>query len=252
MNRRIVAGSAAMLLVVLLVAVLVVRQVVFGGTPTIHHSVSESSPTVCATIASAPGMRTFAISTQQSSASYTAHFRAEGQPVPGTVTGVTGDVSGGFVVTSDPASDANPTIRSLMIVVDLRTLDSGSAERDDHVRNDTFEVSKYPFATFVVHDSPILTGNYTQGQTIHFNLTGDLLLHGVTRPVTFDVQGKLLDDLVTGSGTTVIHIEDYQMKQPEITSVVTVTIDKDIGLMISFVAQRETCARIPPSASPTP
>jgi polyisoprenoid-binding protein YceI len=139
-----------------------------------------------------------------------------------------------------------------MIVVDLRTLDSGSAERDDHVRNDTFEVSKYPFATFVAHDAPILTGSYTQGQTVRFKLVGDLTLHGVTRPVTFDVQGKLLGDVVTGSGTTVIQIEDYQMKQPEITSVVTVTIDKDIGLMIDFVAQRESCVRKSPSASPAP
>jgi polyisoprenoid-binding protein YceI len=236
------------LLVALLGAVLVARQVVFGGAPSIHRSAGQATPTACATIASAPGVRAFAISTQQSSASYTAHFLAAGQPVPGTVTGVTGDVSGDFVVTSDQISEANPVLRSLMVVVDLRTLDSGSADRDDHVRNDTFEVSKYPFATFSAHDASILTGSFTEGQTVSFPLAGDLTLHGVTRPVTFEVQGKLLGDTVTGSGTTVIHIEDFQMKQPEITSVVTVTIDKDIGLAINFVAQRETCAHITPSA----
>jgi polyisoprenoid-binding protein YceI len=254
MNRRILAGGAAALVVALLAAVLIVRQIVIGGVPTIHRSAGQATTTACATVAMRPGEWAYAITTQQSSASYTAHFLAQGQPVPGTVTGVTGDVNGQFSVTatptSDPTSQLNPAIGTLMIVVDLRTLDSGSAERDDHVRNDTFEASKYPFATFVAHDSPILTGSYTQGQTVRFKLAGDLTLHGVTRPATFDVQGNLLDDLVTGSGTTVIHIEDYQMKQPEITSVVTVTIDKDIGLMISFVAHRETCARILPSVSP--
>ena len=241
MRRRFLVVAAVTLVRGAAVAVLVVRQLIFGGPPSIHRSAGQGSPAACASGASTPGGRAFAISAQRSSASYTAHFQAAGQPLPGTVTGVTGDVKGNLVITSD----ADPVVQSLMLTVDLRTLDSGSSQRDDHVRNDTFEVSKYPLATFVARDVQILTGRYTEGQVVSFKLPGELTLHGVTRPATFDVQGKLVGDTLTGSGTTVIHIADYHMQQPQITSVVTVTIQKDIGLRIDFVAQSTNCPAQP-------
>jgi polyisoprenoid-binding protein YceI len=121
-------------------------------------------------------------------------------------------------------------------------LDSGAPQRDDHVRNDTLQVSKYPVATFVAGNAPILTGNYTDGQSVSFQLPGSLTLHGVTRTVTFDMQGTLTAGTISGFGTTVIHIADYQMQPPQITSVVTVTIQKDIGLRLDFVAHANQCA----------
>ncbi len=236
-RQRLSAVVATSLVVIILIGFLVARQLVFGGTPTIHRTANQGSPVPCANSTSVPGENTFAVDPQQSKASYTAHFQAAGQDLPGTVTGVTGDVTGSLAVTTG----ANPEIRSLMVTIGLSTLDSGAPQRDDHVRNDTLQVSKYPVATFVSAKAPILAGNYADGQSVSFKLPGSLTMHGVTRSVTFDMQGALSAGTISGFGTTVIHIADYQMQPPQITSVVTVTIQKDIGLRIDFVAHANQC-----------
>lgn len=242
MFRRILIGLVALLLIAILVIVVAVRQIVFGGAPTIHRSAAQpavaASP--CSTINTSSGLRAFRINTQKSDASYEAHFLAEGQALPGTVMGITGDVSGEFLLTSDE----HPTIMSMKIRVDLRTLDSGSTERDGHVRNDTFEVDKFPYATFTALNAQILPGSYSEGQNVTFKLKGNLTLHGVTRPTSFTMQGQLAGDNATGSATTLIHLQDFNMKTPMTTAAVTITVSKDITLTVHFTGQRESCTHL--------
>jgi len=240
MLRRVLIGVSACVLVAV-VGTLGILHVVFGGTPRVHRPSNPGASitaTPCAPLTLPAGERGFALEEQHSTASYEAHFLAAGASAPGTVDGVTGFVTGGFIVSLDP----NPTIRSLLVRVDLRTLDSGSADRDDHVRNDTFEVSAYPFATYVADQSPVAAGTYVEGQSVRFLLSGALTLHGVARPVTFAMTATLQAETLTGSGTAHIHITDFGMKQPQITSVVPVTIADDIVLSIAFVAHSTTCA----------
>ena len=239
MLRRIFISLAALVLIGAVVAVVVIRQIVFGGTPTIHHTVGRPPLTAspCVTISTVSGTRAFAIDAHNSSAAYEAHFLAAGQSLPGTVTGETGDVTGEFLLTPD----TNPSIMSMKVLVDLRTLDSGSSERDGHVRNDTLETNKYPFATFTVSKAQVLPGGYSEGQTVSFNLKGALTLHGVTRPATFAMQANLQGNTATGTGTTLVHLQDYHMKTPITTALVTITVSKDITLTINFTAQKESC-----------
>jgi polyisoprenoid-binding protein YceI len=242
MLRRILIGLVALFLIGALVIVLVVRQILFGGTPTIHRSATKpalaASP--CSTINTSSGLRAFSINTQKSDASYEAHFLVEGQTIPGSVMGITGDVSGEFLLTSDN----QPTITSMKILVDLRTLDSGSSERDDHVRNDTLEVNKYPYATFTVMDAQVLPGSYSEGQNVTFKLKGSLTIHGVTRPTIFTMQAQLASDTVSGSATTLIHLQDFNMKTPMTTAAVTITVSKDITLTVHYTAQRAMCTHL--------
>src|ERR1700736_1626462 len=153
MLRRILIGLAAILVIGSVIAFIVVRQIVFGGTPTIHRTAGQPSAVAspCATVSTSSGLRAFSINSQMSDASYEAHFQAAGVSLPGTVMGVTGDVSGEFLL----SSDTHPTIVSMKILVNLRTLDSGASERDDHVRNDTLETDKYPQAIFTVSDTQV-------------------------------------------------------------------------------------------------
>jgi polyisoprenoid-binding protein YceI len=238
MGRRVAVG-AGVVLVAVLVAVLIARQIVFGGSPSIHRLARGTTPaaTPCPTIGPASEALTFSIDTLRSSAQYQAHFLAQGQAVPGTVTGVTGDVSGAFTLTQQP----NPTIQSLLITVDLTNLNSGVAERDSHVANDTLEITRFPQATFSARSVRILAGTYSPGQPVTFELPGELTLHGVTRPATFSIQGALNGDGVTGVGSAAIQLSDYQMKPPQTTAVVTVTVDEHITLLIHFSAHRTGC-----------
>jgi polyisoprenoid-binding protein YceI len=239
MLRRILIISGVAVLVVVIISVVVVRQLIFGGTPTIHPRHAPAlAITPCPTLSAANGLRLFRIASQDSTASYTASFQAAGQPLPGSVMGITGDVSGEFMLTSD----SQPHIQSLKIVVDLRSLDSGSSQRDQHVQNDTLETRKYPYAIFSVSDAQLLSGNYIEGQTVAFKLKGDLMMHGVTRPELFDMQGKLMGKMITGSASTLIHLPDFKMKPPQTTAVVTITVSNAVTLSLNFTAQQQSCS----------
>jgi polyisoprenoid-binding protein YceI len=224
--------------VLVLVGLVILRQVVFGGTPVVHHPPPQATSTACTGAPVPAGELAFTLDAQQSEASYQAHFQAAGQALPGTVTGVTGYVSGGFVLR--PATAL--TLQSLKIVVDLRTLDSGAAERDDHVRTDTFQTATYPFATFAVLTPEVLQGQFTIGQTIAFDLPGHLNVHGITHLVMFAMHATMsAQQVISGSGTTQIDLRDYQMKPPQTTSVVPITISNHILLQIQFRAVEVAC-----------
>lgn len=70
------------------------------------------------------------------------------------------------------------------VEVNIRTasIDSNHAERDKHLRSDEFlGVGKFPEARFV-------STGYKQNADKSAVLTGNLTLHGVTRPVTINVK----------------------------------------------------------------
>jgi polyisoprenoid-binding protein YceI len=241
MLRRILIILAVTLLTGIIIVFVVVRQIVFGGTPTIHpRHAPPLAASPCATFSSFAGLRAFRVVPQDSTASYEASFLAAGQTLPGSVMGITGDVSGEFLLTSD----TQPVVKSLKIVVDLRSLDSGSPERDDHVRNDTLEVDKYPYTIFSIDKAQILPGSYSEGQTATFKLKGEMTLHGITRPETFDMQATLVNNIITGTANTLIHLQDFKMRPPQTTSVVTVTVGNAITLMVNFSAKRDNCANV--------
>ena len=234
---RILIVVLVLVLLSVAAGALVARQMVFGGTPALHSKGNTVASKPCISGHLPSGYEAFALETSRSSASYTAHFQAAGQPLPGTVLGETSAVSGEFLLAMAPAA----TLQSLRITVDLRTFDSGSAPRDQHVRDDTFDTAQFPFAVFTVAQAQIFSGSYGAGQNVKFSLDGQLTLHGITHPVTFTMQGKRQADAITGSGSTVIQLQAFGMKDPQLTSVVPITIGKDIVLMIQFSAAKEAC-----------
>lgn len=78
--------------------------------------------------------------------------------------------------------EKNPSASSIVVNIDPASIDSNHAERDKHLRDKDFlDVKKYPEARFV-STSFKETGN---GKA---ELTGNLTLRDVTRPVTIDVE----------------------------------------------------------------
>lgn len=114
------------------------------------------------------------------------------------------------------------------INVDLKTasLFTNHAERDKHISSKDFlDVSKYPEATFV-STAVKSTGAKTA------DVTGDLTLHGVTKPIvikaTFNGEGK---DPWGGyragfNGTSTLNLNDFGIKGPGPTSQ---TLDLEIS-----------------------
>ncbi|MGO8876408.1 MAG: YceI family protein [Acidimicrobiales bacterium] len=75
----------------------------------------------------------------------------------------------------------NPLESSVTASIDLSSIDTGSADRDNHLRSaDFFEVEKYPTMTFRS------TGIRPNGDD--FILDGELTLKDVTLPVSLDLE----------------------------------------------------------------
>ncbi len=100
------------------------------------------------------------------------------------VDGVFSTFSGEVLTSGDDFSGAEITF-----TIDATTIDTGMADRDAHLKSpDFFDVENYPSITFTGGKLRDL-GDET------YELTGDLTMHGVTRPVTLTAEyGGLMKD----------------------------------------------------------
>src|ERR1700761_1839549 len=93
------------------------------------------------------------------------------------------DVDGGFgdfnvtIVSSKPDfSDAK-----FNLTVNTASVNTGVDARDNHLKSaDFFDVANYPAMTFT-------STGITKTSANHYTLTGNLTLHGVTKPVSMDL-----------------------------------------------------------------
>ena len=93
-----------------------------------------------------------------------------------TVRGEFGKTTG--TVTLD---DADPARSRVEATIDATTINTRIADRDAHLRSpDFFDVAKYPTITF-------RSTRVARAKEGGLEVTGDLTLHGVTRPVTLQV-----------------------------------------------------------------
>jgi len=118
-------------------------------------------------------------------------------------------VHGQIPLASGTASvGANQLPAAIDATFDVAGVATQNDRRDKDLRDNYFEVAKYPTMTFVE------TG--AKGKPEAFTMTGDLTIHGVTKPVT--LQSKLDGTAVLRgkrhfaySGTTTIDRRDFGM-----------------------------------------
>jgi polyisoprenoid-binding protein YceI len=151
--------------------------------------------------------------------------------LPNKAVGKTKAVEGQFQFTTD----GQPTAQVLTMTVDLRTLTSDSGRRDQAIRSRWLESDTYPFATFTSTEVQNAPTSYTEGQEVAFKLLGNMTIHNTTKPVTFDVRGKLQGDTVTGTATTFLMMRDFGFEPPSIASVLTV--QDGVTVTVNFTAK---------------
>jgi polyisoprenoid-binding protein YceI len=120
-----------------------------------------------------------------------------------TVRGAFLDFEGSLTLDGD-----NPAESSANIVIQAASFDSGSAQRDGHVKGaDFLDVENFPTLTFTS------TSVRTDGSD--FVLVGDLTIHGSTRPVEIAVELEGLESDPFGnarvgfSGSATISRKDF-------------------------------------------
>jgi len=121
------------------------------------------------------------------------------------------------------------------IAVDISQFASDSTRRDEMIRERWLESSRYPIAEFTPTEIKGLPDGDAQGRDIPLQVTGNLRIRDVARPVTFDVSLKLEGEAITGVATTKILMTDFGFNPPSILGILKA--GNEVTLEFRFTAR---------------
>jgi len=125
-------------------------------------------------------------------------------------------------------------ITATQINADVTQLKSDKNQRDNALRTQALETTKFPSAAFVL-TSPISIDTLpADGQTVSQTIAGKLTLHGVTRNVSLSVEGVMANDQLVVVGSTEIAFADYSMTPPKAAAVLAVDDHGTMELQLVF------------------
>jgi polyisoprenoid-binding protein YceI len=126
------------------------------------------------------------------------------------------------------------TVKDVTVTADLRTLQSDNSFRDGRIRSEGLESDRFPEARFVLTQPITLPGPPTAGETVKTDATGELTLHGVTKPVTLHLEGRWDGKQVQVVGSLPIVFSDYGITAPEAPVVASVDDHGEMELQLFF------------------
>jgi polyisoprenoid-binding protein YceI len=171
------------------------------------------------------------VDSSASKASYRAREQLVGRSLPSEAVGTSSSVSGSLVLTADGSVLADQST----ITVDLTRLQSDESRRDNWIKGNTLQTSRFPTATFVARQVQGLPAPLPTSGEATFQLLGDLTVHGVTNPVTWQVTAQFANSTVSGNATTGVKITDFGMTPPKVGPVLS--IDDGLNLELAFTAK---------------
>jgi len=154
-------------------------------------------------------------------------------PAPSDAVGSTGGVTGQIVINPDGSIVPDAST----FVVDLTTLRSDSERRDGFVQRNTLQTDAYPTIEFVPATASGLPVPLPASGDVTFQLAGDLTLHGVTRPTTWDVTATVAGNEVSGTATTRFKFADFGLEIPSVMSVLSIVDDIQLELDFHLVPE---------------
>jgi polyisoprenoid-binding protein YceI len=144
----------------------------------------------------------------------------------------------------------NPAASSVEFKIKAASINTGVADRDQHLRTaDFFDAAKYPEITFKS------TSIKPSGKKDVYNVTGNLTMRGVTKQVTVPVAflGFARDpwgnDKAGFSLTTTVNRKDYGINWNKALDNGGVLLGDDVDISINLEAQKVKPAAAAPGAS---
>ncbi|CAQ00972.1 YceI family protein [Clavibacter sepedonicus] len=206
-KTKIIVGTSAAVVVVLGVSAA-------AFDPAFYRDVIVGAPAAAPSVSAAPADSTLDTSNLSgewqigtgSTAGYRVAEVLNGTDV--TVVGKTEDVTGSITVDGS-------TLSAATVKVDVASIATDAAPRDEYFRSTAMEVSKYPDATFTL-TQPVDAAVPASGQVATVDATGELTMHGVTQTVTVPLQAALTDDGVQVSGSIPVTFSDYGVEAPSL------------------------------------
>jgi polyisoprenoid-binding protein YceI len=165
-----------------------------------------------------------------------AHSSAEFKVRHMMISNVKGSFSG---ITGSLIEDtADPTHSQVQATIDIGTISTGDPQRDAHLKSpDFFHHDQHPVMTFK-------STNVEKKGSEEYAVTGDLTLHGLTKAVTFNVEGPSApgkdpwgNTRIGLSATTKINRKDFDLSWNAAleTGGILVGEDVQIALEVQFI-----------------
>jgi polyisoprenoid-binding protein YceI len=175
------------------------------------------------------GLVIFTIVQNESETRFTLDEELRG--VPTTVIGMTDQVAGEMSI--DFNNPANSQLG--VIAVNARTLVTNNNLRNRAIQNEILQTGSYEFITFTPTAITGLPERVAIGDTISFQITGDLTIRDINQQITFDTTMTVVSaDRLEGLAVTTVLRSDYQLLIPSVPNVANVT--DEVQLEIAFVA----------------
>ena len=141
--------------------------------------------------------------------------------------GRTPDVTGSLAI-------AGTTITAVEATADLTTLQSDDDRRDGQLRRQGIETGTFPTATFRL-TAPIELGTLpAEGETVSVTATGELTLHGETRPVEVPLQARVSGGVISVTGSIPIAFADYGIERPRSMLVLSIADEGTMEFQLHF------------------
>ena len=140
------------------------------------------------------------------------------------------------------------TVSDATFSAEAASIDTDNAKRDDHLRGpDFFDAQKFPKVTFT-------NSKITKAGKDAFKWTADMTMHGVTKPVTLDLEykGAVKDpwgmQRAGFTATGKINRKDFGLNWNKALESGGVVVGEDVKLILDIEAIQQTDAAAAPAA----
>jgi polyisoprenoid-binding protein YceI len=179
------------------------------------------------------GLR-FVLAPTGNAARYRVREQLMGHDLPNDAVGETKSLTG--AIEFDAKGKVIP--QSSKFILDAGTFVSDKNRRDGFVRGRLLEADRYPSIVLVPTDVRGVPLPLPTSGTLPIEMTGNLTVHGVTRPTTWNGSAKFQDGRVTGSAATAFTFDDIQMEQPRVPVLLSVADTIRLEIDFDLIRQR--------------
>ncbi len=237
-----------------MLAACVVAVIAGAGIYTWSQVSSFLSPTyqdVLYTVPQAPGLtalddeQVYRIDPTRSSLTYGVDEKLAGQSAShaeGSTNGIAGDLA---INTGDPSAS-----RVGEIVANVEQFHSDNRLRDARIRDDYLESHEFPLATFDTESLSGLPKSFTEGNSYPFSLSGNLTVHGVTAPVTWDATAQIDNGELTASATTTVRMSTFDVGPISLAGLVST--GDEVSLRFDLTAMNPSTSTVPTQIAAPP
>lgn len=164
-------------------------------------------------------------------AGYRVHEKLAILPAPSDAVGRTSAITGQATVVN---TGGGHTVTAASFTVQVNTLSSDRAMRDQRVHTLGLQTDTYPSATFSLAQPITLPAAASSGQVVTVTATGPLTLHGVTKTVSIPLRLQLSASTFEVAGSISFPWSQFGMTAPNFGDFVTVADTATMELDLKF------------------